>query len=172
MASEQQTSTLVAYFVAKLKLYIKTNGRNELAKEALEFYKNGMIEFHDEQNFQTKLGILKRQATHDQLLEYIYRMGENTNLKESMKKSELKALIKEVIEETTEPNSSKKIFTTDELANKDFVPDIVWKNHGKRLEAEVSKLRSALNDIAELSESGDASSQRDFGDIARTALSQ
>ncbi len=100
MADEHQTSALVTYFVTKLKLYIKANGHNELATEALEFYKNGMVEFHDEQNFQTKLTILKRQAIHDQLLEYIYRMGENTNLKENtMKKSELKALIREVIEE-------------------------------------------------------------------------
>lgn len=102
MADEHQTSALVTYFVTKLKLYIKANGHNELATEALEFYKNGMVEFHDEQNFQTKLTILKRQAIHDQLLEYIYRMGENTNLKENtMKKSELKALIKEAVEEVS-----------------------------------------------------------------------
>lgn len=41
-----------------------------------------------------------------------------------------------------------------------------------RAEVEVSRLRSALQDIAYLSDSGNASSHRVFGDIARVALTR
>ena len=40
------------------------------------------------------------------------------------------------------------------------------------LHMSIGRYRAALDDIAELSESGDASSHRDFGDIARTALTE
>ena len=45
-----------------------------------------------------------------------------------------------------------------------------WRRHAAKAEAELAAARAALEEIENLSESGNASSYRDFRDIARAAL--
>lgn len=57
----------------------------------------------------------------------------------------------------------------EKIAHRFLAEKLAEKNFGCLVTA-IGEYRAALDDIAELSESGDASSQRDFGDIARKSL--
>jgi len=57
----------------------------------------------------------------------------------------------------------------ENIAHRFLAEKLAEKNFGCLVTA-IGEYRAALDDIAELSEYGDASSQRDFGDIARKAL--
>jgi hypothetical protein len=101
----EDISKLVEEFVRRVKLYESKYGRDDFWKACLRSYTNELQDWHDSRLGGSKKSVSEQRKTiiTNTLLDAIWYMSKK-NIKESMKKSELKALIKEVIEEMTGPN--------------------------------------------------------------------
>jgi hypothetical protein len=97
----EDISKLVDEFVRRIKLYKTEYGQDEFWNLGLNLYTNELKDWHSAQHFPEESKITKERLTiiMNVLLDAISYMSKK-NIKESMKKSELKALIKEVVEES------------------------------------------------------------------------
>jgi D-lyxose ketol-isomerase len=156
----EDISKLVDEFVRRIKLYKTEYGQDEFWNLGLNLYTNELKDWHSAQHFPEESKITKERLTiiMNVLLDAISYMSKK-NIKESMKKSELKSLIREVIEET---QSLEKAIGYKEP----YAVGIAQK-----LKNENEKLRAALQEIIEL-EQQESLGSYGFGDIARKALSQ
>lgn len=96
----ENLSKLIEEFIRRLHAYGTKYGKDDFWKYCLKVYTNELKDWHDLNHFPDETKITKERYTviADTLLDAISYMSKK-NIKERMKKSELKALIREIVRE-------------------------------------------------------------------------